>query len=158
MQNEDKNVVFAAIDEMMPLITEAINSGKSVELSPRGTSMLPMLREGKDSVILSAPQGELKKYDIPLYRRKDGTYALHRVIAIGDYSYVCIGDNQYFAETVYHHQVIAVVTAFKKNGRLLTVDNRRYRIYVALRMYMRPARYFLIRVKRKIKRILGINK
>ena len=62
------------LDELMPFITEQLNEGKSVTFSPRGTSMLPLLKEGRDSVTLSKPVGRLKKYDIPLYRRKNGQY------------------------------------------------------------------------------------
>lgn len=33
-----------------------------------GTSMYPMLRSGRDTVILRPPQGRLRCYDVPLYR------------------------------------------------------------------------------------------
>ncbi len=37
----------------MPLIRETLEEGKCVQFSPRGVSMLPMLRQGKDTVTLS---------------------------------------------------------------------------------------------------------
>ena len=40
-------------EEMMPLIIERLSVGGEVKISPKGVSMLPMLRQGKDSVILS---------------------------------------------------------------------------------------------------------
>ena len=102
---------FVAMDAMMPLIRERLSAGQSVKLSPRGISMLPMLREGVDSVTLSLPPKRLRKYVIPLYRRADGQYILHRVVAVKD-GYVCMGDNQFVKEYgVSHESVIAVVTA-----------------------------------------------
>ena len=32
-----------------------------------GTSMYPMLRSGRDTVILRPPQGRLRCYDVPVY-------------------------------------------------------------------------------------------
>ena len=67
----------------MPLFLEQFQSGRSVRFSPRGISMLPMLRQEIDSVVLSAIPDRLEKYDLPLYRRDDGKYVLHRILCIG---------------------------------------------------------------------------
>ena len=37
-----------------------------------GDSMLPLIREGRDIVIIGRCSGRLKKYDVPLYRRDSG--------------------------------------------------------------------------------------
>ena len=58
----ERNFCF---EELMPLFRERIAAGESIRISPRGTSMMPMLRQGIDSVILAAPTGKLKKYDLP---------------------------------------------------------------------------------------------
>ena len=65
-------------------------AGQSVRFSPRGVSMLPMLRQGRDSVVLSPAPKQLRKYDLPLYRRDDGSYVLHRVVKAGQ-TYACMG-------------------------------------------------------------------
>ena len=52
------------LDDCIPLLCEHIQNGHTVSFSPRGTSMRPVLREGKDSVILSAVPEKLKKYDL----------------------------------------------------------------------------------------------
>ena len=52
-------------EELMPLIKERLASGGKVRYLPfRGVSMLPMLRQGKDSVELSPLPPKLKKYDL----------------------------------------------------------------------------------------------
>ena len=139
------------LDDIMPLIEERLAAGQSVEFSPHGVSMLPMLREGKDSVILSSPRGRLKKYDIPLYRRADGSYVLHRVVAVGEEGYTLIGDNQFIPEKgVKDEAIIAVLTAYRRGDKLISVDSLGYRIYSRLRHMTRPLRYLLFRVKRKL--------
>lgn len=141
---------LASINDIMPLIQEQLVGGGSVNFSPRGVSMLPMLRPGVDSVVLSPLKGGLKKYDLPLYRRDDGNYVLHRVVKTGD-SYTCIGDNQYFAEKgVRHDQIIAVVTAFTRRGHSYTVTDTGYRLYCRFWHYSRPLRRVLRAIKHKI--------
>ena len=114
--------------------------GQSVKFSPRGTSMLPMIVPGRDSVTLSSPPERLKKFDIPLYRREDGSFVLHRVVKVGD-SYTCIGDHQFKAEPgIEHGQVMAVVTAFTRKGKTYSVSCAGYRLYCVLWHISRPAR------------------
>lgn len=158
MKENNKNrpsVLYANMDDFMPIIEERLSEGHSVELSPRGVSMLPLIREGKDSVVLSPVVGRLKKYDIPLYRRKGGVYVLHRVVAVDTDKYVMIGDNQFKYETgIDHSQIIAVVSSIRRGGRLFSVEHPIYRIYVVLWHKSRPIRHLAFRALRKIKRII----
>ena len=52
------------LEQMMPLIRERLAAGHTVRFSPRGVSMLPMLRQGIDSVEFSPVPPVLKKYDL----------------------------------------------------------------------------------------------
>lgn len=130
------------LEQMMPLIREQLSRGCSVRLSPRGTSMLPMLRQGIDSVLLSPLPEKLHKYDLPLYQRQDGSYILHRIIRVDD-DYTCMGDNQFAAEPhVSHEQMIAVVSAFYRGDRAVSVDALGYRLYCRLWCGSRRLRRF----------------
>ena len=60
------------IDDIIEILVEKLENGGTVTFSPSGTSMLPMLRDGEDVVVLSKPKGRLHLFDIPLYKRKDG--------------------------------------------------------------------------------------
>ena len=105
------------MEDLVPLFRERLEAGQQIRFSPKGISMLPMLRDGRDTVVLSPAPEYLKKYDLPLYRRDNGTYVLHRVIHVGE-TYTCIGDNQFLYETgVRRDQVIAIVTGFRRDGR-----------------------------------------
>ena len=140
--------------EIAALMQESLAAGQSVRFSPKGVSMLPMLRQGIDSVILSPVSGPLKKYDIPLYRRDDGAYVLHRIVKAGN-TYTCIGDNQFILEpNVRQDQVIAVGTGFFRGDREISVSNPGYRLYARLWHWSRPARWIYRKVLRKGKAII----
>ena len=54
------------LDDVMQIIAEKLEAGGSVTFNPKGTSMLPMLRDGDDTVVLSKPKGRLHLFDLPL--------------------------------------------------------------------------------------------
>ena len=143
------------LEQLMPLIRERLAAGQSVRFSPRGISMLPMLRQGVDSVVLSPLPPQLKKYDLPLYQRKNGQYVLHRVVEVGD-TYTCIGDNQFDLEAgIPHHWMIAVVSAFYRGEKLYTVNCPWYRLYCLIWHHSRSARHFWRRGKGWLRRRLA---
>lgn len=130
------------MEDLVPLFLERLEDGQQVRFSPMGTSMLPMLREERDSVVLSPAPQRLRKYDLPLYQRDNGAYILHRVTAVGE-TYTCIGDNQFVYEHgVRQDQIVAVVTGFRRKGRDHTVTEPGYRFYCRLWHYSRPLRHF----------------
>ena len=130
-----------SIDSLMPFLIERIQSGQSVRFSPRGISMLPMIRQEIDSVVLSPVSGKLKKYDLPLYRRDNGNYILHRIVRVGK-TYTCIGDNQFDLEKgIEHGQVLAVVTAFYRGDKLHSTNELGYRLYCRFWHYSRFPRH-----------------
>lgn len=143
------------MEALVPLFQERLEAGQQVRFSPMGTSMLPLLREGRDSVVLSPAPERLRKYDLPLYRRDSGAYVLHRITGAGE-TYTCIGDNQFVYETgIRRDQIVAVVTAFRRNGRDHTVTDPGYRLYCCLWHHSRPLRHFWYRGMRWIKRHLS---
>ena len=99
---------------LIPIIAEELSKGKLVKFAPKGKSMLPLLREGYDTVTLRSISEPLKKYDIGLYQRKNGQYVLHRIVKVGD-NITCVGDNQYLLETgLLSSQFIGVVCEFSR--------------------------------------------
>lgn len=144
-----------ALDTLMPLIREKLAAGESVRFSPRGISMLPMLRQGLDTVTISPPPEKLQKYDLPLYQRDNGKYILHRVIAVGD-TYTCLGDNQFNKEYgVRHDQIIGLVTEFTRGGKPVSVNAWYYRLYCRFWSFSRfPRRCF----RKMVSVIKGLRK
>lgn len=77
----------------------------------QGASMYPMLRQGRDTVIIRPPEGRLRKYDVPLYR-VGPKYVLHRVVRVLPDGYVIRGDNCLCNEHVRDAQIIGVLAGF----------------------------------------------
>lgn len=153
MISSAENVIFEA--ELMPLIRERLAAGQTVRYLPfRGVSMLPMLRQGKDAVELAPLPEKLKKYDLPVYRYPHGKYVMHRVVAVKDDCYICLGDNTWEYETIRPEWMIGLVSAFKRGDKRISVDSRSYRLYCRIWVALFPLRKFLTRVKCRIKRIL----
>lgn len=139
----------------MALIRERTAVGQTVCNIPFcGISMLPMLRQGKDTVDFSPLPERLKKYDLPVYQMPSGKIVMHRVVADkGDY-YLCNGDNLTTFERVPHKDMIALVTAFTRDGKRIEVTDRRYRAYCVFWHYSRPVRHFLRRCRAAVGRFL----
>ena len=129
------------LEELLPLIQEGLATGRKVRFSPKGTSMLPMLRQGIDDVVLSPVPEKLKKYDLPLYRRSSGQFVLHRIVKVGE-TYTCVGDNQFELEPgLRHEQMIGLVTAFTRGAKRISVTDLRYQVYCRIWHYSRPMRH-----------------
>lgn len=140
-------------EELMPLIRERLAAGQRVRYLPfRGVSMLPMLRQGIDSVELSPLPEKLQKYDLPVYQYPSGKYVMHRVVKVRDDHYVCLGDNTYSYERIRHEQLLGIVTAFKRGERRIEVDAYSYRLYCRIWVASYPVRRFLKRAKGWLKR------
>lgn len=145
--------------EIIEIIEEKLNAGGTVTFTPNGESMMPMLRDGEDAVVLKKPGGRLHLFDVPLYRRSNGQFVLHRVIDFGkDGSYVMCGDNQFAKERgITDAQIIGVVTAFYRKGKAYSNNSLRYRTYINFWYYTRPFRRVFRAVKRRWQRLFGID-
>ena len=142
------------MDAVIDIIIEKLDQGGTVTFTPNGSSMLPMLRDGEDVVMLKKPEGRLRLFDVALYKRENGQYVLHRVIDFSnDGSYTMCGDNQFAKEKgIKDAQIIAVLVGFVHKGEPYSTDSFRYRTYVNFWYYTRFPR----RAYRHVKRRLGI--
>lgn len=147
----------AQLSDIIDIIIEKLDMGGTVTFTPRGSSMLPMLRNGKDVVVLSKPKGRLRIYDVPLYRRSDGSFVLHRVVGCqDDGSYIMCGDNQFVKEHgIKDSDVIAVMTSFYRKGKSYTADSFSYRAYVSFWCHTRLFRRMYRYAKRKARSLFG---
>ena len=62
---------------------ELERSGKLIYRNA-GVSMRPLIKQNRDILIITKPEGRLKKYDIPLYKRGGNQYVLHRIVKVRD--------------------------------------------------------------------------
>ena len=124
-----------------------------------GDSMLPLIRQGRDLLLISRkPEGRLNQYDVPLYRRDSGQYVLHRILKVRKDDYVLCGDNRCQRETgISDRHIIGVLTAVIRDGKQLPVTDWRYRLYVHLWCGLFPVRALVLwcrdlpkRIRRKL--------
>lgn len=115
------------------LIREVLTSGGEFRLYPHGTSMLPLLRQGRDSVSLRRVDSPIRKGDILFYQRPDGSFVLHRVRAVTPEGLTMMGDNQTLPEPgVSPDWVIGRVTRIFRDDKEVICDGQRYRWYLRL--------------------------
>ena len=118
-----------------------------------GDSMEPLIRQGRDLLVIERRRGRLRKYDVPLYRRDSGQYVLHRVLRVREDDYVLCGDNRWSREYgVTDKQILGVLTAVIRDGTELAVTDRRYRLYVHLWCDLFPLRAFILKALYVLKR------
>lgn len=101
----------------------------------KGTSMWPLLQEGRNIVQLAARDGRsLKAGDVVLYRREDNQLVLHRIIRVAQAdTYLLCGDHQWKpCELVRNEQILAVAQGFIRDGRSFDEHTWWYRLYQML--------------------------
>lgn len=126
----------------------------------KGDSMMPLIKQDRDLLIIKPVHGRLKKYDVPLYKRDSGQYVLHRILKVRKNDYVICGDNRWVKEYgIRDRHIIGVLTAVVRNGKETSVNDWKYRLYVHLwcdfftvRELFLKAMAFTKWLKRKVKR------
>ncbi len=120
----------------------------------KGDSMMPLIKQDRDLLVIEPVDGRLKKYDVPLYRRDSGQYVLHRILKVRENDYVICGDNRWVKEYgISDRHIIGVLTAVIRKGREVSVNSWKYRLYVHLWCDLFPVRAFIIHVINKLKRM-----
>lgn len=141
------------MEQLGPLLEEQLRGGFA-RLPVTGSSMLPMLRHGRDVVGLVPLTGTPERGDVLLYRRKDGQYVLHRMIRMEDgETCLCCGDNQWERELVPLSRVMARVDRFCRAGRWYGVEDAGYQLYSRLWTGLFPVRRPMIWVRRGLGRL-----
>ena len=130
-----------------------------------GTSMMPLLRQRRDLLIIQKKGPErLHWLDIPLFKRPNGQYVMHRVMRVRKHDYVMCGDNQWRPEFgVKDSQILGVLDAVErrsKDGQLERIIPVRstsehphvpffYRLYVFLWCFFYPIRAVAVYIEYK---------
>ena len=136
-------------------VEELLKNQDEVMTRTRGISMRPLLRQGRDIVVIKKPVFPLKVGDAPLYKVKSKKeLVLHRILKVnGDGSYIIRGDNLFFKEHVLEEQIVGVMKAFYREGKYCDCEkSRKYKIYIFLNRISFPLRYFW---KLRLRPLLG---
>ncbi len=144
------NKKTVALQELYPIIEEKLRNGGTVMLPITGTSMLPLLVWGRDSVeIIKCDIANVG--DIIFYRRDDGNFVLHRIVGIDDKGFILCGDNQVNKEYgICDRHIIGVVKSITRKKKNFSVNSRLYKLYSKLWVTILPYRNYILIPYRKI--------
>lgn len=117
-----------------------------------GISMRPMLKTGRDTIVVVKKTARLKPLDVALYKRDDA-YVLHRVLQVTDEGYVIRGDNCYTDEIVPEDAVIGVLTEFFRKNTHYDCTDKRYVRYAKRRVRYYKIRRFFVKIKSGVKAV-----
>lgn len=136
-------------------VEKLLETQDEVMTRTRGISMRPLLRQGRDVVVIKKPQFPLKAGDAPVYRVKSKKeLVLHRILKVRkDGVYIIRGDNLFVKEQVKEEQIVGVMTAFYRDGKYCDCSKSRvYKAYIFLNRVSYPLRYLW---RRKLRPVLG---
>ncbi len=141
------------LSELYPVMRATLDSGGEFLFYPDGVSMLPTVRAGRDGIFLSRAEG-IRRGDILLFRRRDGSFVLHRLVRIEkNGALVMRGDNQYIDEKgVLPEAVIGKVSAILKDKKKVLTSSLFFRFKSRCRLFFYPARRLFRRAWSKIKK------
>jgi hypothetical protein len=115
-----------------------------------GVSMLPMLKNRRDTIVVQAKTARLQRLDVALYRRGDA-YILHRVLQPIDGGYIIRGDNCYVDENIPEDDVVGVLTEFFRKGKHFYCTDKKYIKYTERRLKTYKFRRVFVVLKAKCK-------
>ena len=117
----DKKVVANEI--LLEDAAALMNEGREVTLKPLGSSMLPFIRGGRDSVRLKK-MPSVAVGDMLLVRLEGPRYVLHRLIARDGDRLTLMGDgNLAGTETCTKADVLGTVVAIERGNRVVKPGN-----------------------------------
>lgn len=129
------------METMFPLIEASIASGGNVKLKVSGFSMYPLVVSRRDSVLLTKADN-IKVGDVPLYKRSDGSYILHRIVGKKDGAFYTMGDYETKKEyPVYPEQIVAKAAGFYRKDKFIDCNSKTYKLYKFLwthTLFLRP--------------------
>ena len=117
------DIFFAEVEELLA-------EGRQVTITVRGNSMRPLLRDGRDKVVMrKAKDEDIRKGSIMLFRYR-GSHVMHRVTKIEGDVVVFEGDGNYkLQEVATRKDIVAVVEAIvRPSGRRIECSSRRWRV------------------------------
>lgn len=131
---------------------ELLKSGNII-FPNKGTSMLPLLREGRDVMIIKKKKEgkRFRKGDAVLFERRNGDLVLHRISDVLRGGYLIIGDNCTEKEHVKEKQVLGIMTGVIRDGKkTVKVTDPMYRLYLLAWTSIFPVRKIYMKVRGKV--------
>ncbi len=154
-QNNEKAVFDRLpLNELWPLVADTFEAGGRFRFFPEGTSMLPLIRPHRDSVLIEAPK-KLSVGDVLLYRRKNGQFVLHRLVRMTKDTLYFSGDNQVSIEKgITRRDVLARVAGIYRDDKFFSAEALPLKVYTQALSFSRPLRRVAVGAYSRVKKIL----
>ena len=122
------------LEQLEETIRKVLAAGGSFSFYPRGSSMEPLFIQERDKIVLAPLPDKIKKYDIILYKRKNGAFVLHRIIGKKRKMVMYFeGDNQFVNEYgIRTEQMIGIVTDTVRGDKIIRVNDRKHRLWALM--------------------------
>lgn len=145
-----------SLEEFSAVALPILEKGIDIMVTTTGNSMYPLWKHKRDSALLTTcDKFNLKRGDIPLYKRANGKYVLHRIVKVNSHSYDMCGDAQgYIEHSIPKENIIAVVKGFTRKGKQCSCKSLGYRAYSLFWLWMLPFRKINIKLYRKLSGIM----
>ena len=135
---------------------EAVDYGECFNIRVDGTSMLPLLGSGRDTIIIRRTRTDEPIVGrIAMYRLGPKHYVTHRVVKVENDVVTLLGDGRItYDEPIRRDMVVGVVEGvIRKSGRKLSCTSRlwRFREWLWLSQPMIVRRYALAIIRRWMK-------
>lgn len=143
-------------EQLMPPLLDMLAVTETVPLVISGSSMIPFLVHGRDTVYLSKVRKPLCRGDMVLYRRDSGNYILHRIFRVEGDTYTMVGDAQTWLEPgIRPDQILALVTAVRRKGKLLQKGSFWWDFFEKVWIRMVPLRPAVLTGYARVKKMFG---
>lgn len=120
---------------MKPKLEDVLNEKGILVTTASGNSMQPFIRPNCDIVILRKVNENtiLGIYEVILYKRKNGSYVLHRILGKDQRGYILCGDSQTCKEYgIQREQILAVLEGVYRGKLYIDTNKWIYKAYVWL--------------------------
>lgn len=136
------------------LVRQTLSQNKRAFIQVTGMSMWPLLYHIRDGVEIIPPE-HLKAGDIVLYDRRNGRYALHRIIHKGKDSFTMAGDHQWHMEKgLSYDQIVGVVDMIYRDGKKISADDWLIKMYSGFVIMLAYPRIYGYQFLRKCMKVL----
>lgn len=137
-------------------IWSEIGFEQEVSLLVTGYSMRPFLKHSRSFVYIEKrKEYSVRRGDILLYVRDNGTVVLHRVIGkMNDGSYIMCGDAQTKPEHIRSDQIRAIVTRICRTKHIIRANSEINRMLASMWIFLRPLRPYIFKIQAIIRKIV----
>ena len=137
-------------DVFLPQVVELINEGHTVTIMARGNSMMPFIKDGRDSLIFSNLNLDIRVGEAVLAEIHKGVFVCHRIVEIKDGKVTLRGDgNVQGTETCRIEDVKAQLVAVTRDGKYYDLNTSKvWKIYSFCWTRLLPLRRYLLALYR----------